>query len=169
MTVLEIITYPDSRLSEMSEPVKVIDEEVKRLVEDMADTMFEAPGLGLAAVQVGILKKILVYSDQPEAENKSYKVLINPEIVKSDGKHLSENEGCLSVPEFRSNVQRAAKVSVKALNLQNEPVEINAEGMLAVVLQHEIDHLNGILFIDRISSLKRQIYKRKVNKLIKEA
>ena len=169
MTIREIITYPDPRLGQKSEPVETIDDDVKTLVEDMAETMFEAPGVGLAAVQVGVLKQVLVYNESPDDEEKTYKVLINPEIVHSEGKYQSEDEGCLSVPEFRATVNRAAKVSVKALDIDGNPVSIDAEGMPAVVLQHEIDHLNGVLFIDRISSLKRQMYKRKVKKLFKDS
>lgn len=167
MTVLQIITYPDSRLSEPSEPVNVIDESIKKFISDMADTMFDAPGVGLAAVQVGVLKQILVYQERPEDEIKSYQALINPVIVHSEGRCISEDEGCLSVPDFRSNVQRASKVIVKALNIDGDPIEIHAEGMQAVVFQHEIDHLNGILFIERVSSLKREMYKRKIKKLMK--
>ena len=169
MTIRDIITYPDPRLGQKSEPVETIDDDIKALVEDMAETMFEAPGVGLAAVQVGVLKQVLVYNEAPEDEEKTYKVLINPEIVHSEGKYQSESEGCLSVPDFRANVNRASKVTVKAMDIDGNPVNIDAEGMPAVVLQHEIDHLNGILFIDRISSLKRQMYKRKVKKLLKDS
>jgi peptide deformylase len=167
MTVLEIITYPDPRLLEPSEPVALIDEGVRQLIADMAETMFDAPGVGLAAVQVGALKQILVYQEHPEENEKSFRALINPVIVQSEGKYLSENEGCLSVPDLRSNVQRAAKITVKALNIDGETIEFQAEGMHAVVLQHEIDHLNGVTLVDRVSALKREIYKRKVKKHLK--
>ena len=167
MTLLEIITYPDPRLMEPSAPVDSIDENIKILISDMAETMFEAPGVGLAAVQVGVLKQILVYQEHPDAEEKSFRALINPVIVQSEGKCISEQEGCLSVPDFRSNIQRASKITIKALNIDGDPIEFQAEGMEAIILQHEIDHLSGVILIDRASSLKREMYKRKVKKHLK--
>lgn len=166
MTILNIITYPDKRLSMPSEPIESVDEELKTLIEDMAETMFEAPGVGLAAVQVGVNRQLLVYNEKPGDEEKSYKVLINPVIEKMEGEYLSEEEGCLSVPEYRTSVKRAQKIIVKALDIDMSPIEIVAEDIQAVILQHEIDHLNGILFIDRISLLKKQMYKKKMKKLM---
>lgn len=164
MTILKIIAYPDPFLKKKTKPVEDINDDIKKLIEDMADTMYEAPGVGLAAIQVREDKSIIVFDPEADKEKRHYQVLINPEIVSKEGECLSENEGCLSVPEFRSDVKRAEFAVVTGLDIQGNPVRIDAQGLLAVILQHEIDHLNGILFIDRISSLKRGIYKRKVKK-----
>lgn len=163
-----IVTYPDPFLKEKTKPVADITDEIKKLIADMVDTMYEAPGVGLAANQVGVDKSIIVFDPQADKENRPYQVLINPEIVSLSGEYLSENEGCLSVPDFRADVKRAEFAVVTGKDLEGNPVEMEAEGMLAVILQHEIDHLNGILFIDRISSLKRGIYKRRIKKLMRE-
>jgi len=177
LAILEILTYPSNILKNPTKPVKEIDEKIHELIENMAETMFAAPGVGLAANQVGIDKSIIVYNPAPFAEDNEdsedkkkneYHVLINPEIISSEDEFLSEDEGCLSVPELTANVKRAAKITVKGLNIEGEPVDIEAEDYLAVVLQHEIDHLNGILFIDRISALKRGLYKRKVKKRLRD-
>jgi len=164
MKTLNILTYPDKFLSEPTKPVENIDEKIQNLIKDMASIMSRAPGIGLAAIQVGINKSLLVYDVSPRDEKRSLQVLINPRIVESEGTTISEDEGCLSVPDFRANVKRAASVLVEAFDNKEKPLRIEAEGLLAVVLQHEIDHLNGILFIDRISSLKRGMYKRHVKK-----
>ncbi|WP_300675130.1 peptide deformylase [Desulfoluna sp.] len=168
MTILDIVTYPAKSLAEPSEKITEIDDTIKTLIENMAETMFEAPGAGLAAVQVGVNKQLIVVNttEGDEAEN-SYMALINPEIVESDGEFISEDEGCLSVPELRATVKRFNRVKVTALDPDGNAVELNEEGFPAVVLQHEIDHLNGILFLNRISSLKREMYKRKVKKWMK--
>jgi len=168
MTILKIITYPDPFLKKKTKPVEDINDDIRKLIEDMADTMYEAPGVGLAAIQVGEDKSIIVFDPEANKENRNYQALINPEIVSKEGECLSENEGCLSVPEFRSDVKRAEFAVVTGLDIQGNPVRIDAQGLLAVILQHEIDHLSGILFIDRISSLKRGIYKRKIKKQLKE-
>jgi peptide deformylase len=168
MTILKIITYPDPFLKKKTKPVENINDDIKKLIKDMADTMYEAPGVGLAAIQVGEDRSIIVFDPEADKENRPYQVLINPEIVSTEGEFLSENEGCLSVPEFRSDVKRAEFAVVTGLDIQGNPVRMEAQGILSVILQHEIDHLNGILFIDRISSLKRGIYKRKVKKQLKE-
>lgn len=167
MAVLNIVTYPDPILTKPSAKVETIDDSIQELIENMAETMYAAPGVGLAAVQVGESKRILVYDDSPEEERGNFKVLINPEIVSSEGDYLSEDEGCLSVPDFRANVKRFSSVVVKALDREGKEVTIEAEGFPAVVLQHEIDHLDGVLFIDRISALKRSFYKRQVKKRLK--
>jgi peptide deformylase len=167
MEPLKILTYPDEFLSEPTKPVENIDEEIQNLIKDMASIMYQAPGIGLAAIQVGINKSFLIYDVSPRDEKRSLQVLINPRILESEGTTISEDEGCLSVPDFRSNVKRAASVLVEGFDNKEKPLRIEAEGLLAVVLQHEIDHLNGILFIDRISSLKREIYKRRVKKNLK--
>jgi len=126
--------------------------------------MYEAPGVGLAAIQVGHDKSLLIYDVAPRDEKRDLQVLINPRIVSSEGTMISEDEGCLSVPDFRSDVKRASQILVEGIDREGKPLRLEAEGLLAVVLQHEIDHLNGTLFIDRISSLKRQMYKRRVKK-----
>ena len=168
METLKILTYPDKFLSEPTKPVENIDEKTQNLVKDMASIMYQAPGIGLAAIQVGINKSLLVYDISPRDEKRSLQVLINPRIIESEGTTISEDEGCLSVPDFRANVKRAASVLVEGFDNKEKPLRIEAEGLLAVVLQHEIDHLNGILFIDRISSLKRGMYKRNVKKNLKK-
>ncbi|MBW1727493.1 MAG: peptide deformylase [Deltaproteobacteria bacterium] len=167
METLKILTYPDKFLSEPTKPVENIDEKIQNLVKDMASIMYQAPGIGLAAIQVGVNKSLLVYDVSPRDEKRSLQVLINPRIVESEGTTISEDEGCLSVPDFRANVKRAASVLVEGFDNNEKPLRIEAEGLLAVLLQHEIDHLNGILFIDRISSLKRGMYKRRVIKNLK--
>jgi peptide deformylase len=167
MESLKILTYPDKFLSEPTKPVENIDEKIQYIIKDMASIMYQAPGIGLAAIQVGINKSLLIYDISPKDEKRSLQVLINPRIVESEGTTISEDEGCLSVPDFRANVKRAACVLVEGFDNEEKPLRIEAEGLLAVVLQHEIDHLNGILFIDRISSLKREMYKRRVKKNLK--
>ena len=168
MAILEILTYPNKFLSQPTKQVTDIDDEILNLIEDMAATMYEAPGIGLAAIQVGCDKSLLVYDVSPKDEERSLQVLINPRIVSSEGTTISEDEGCLSVPDCREDVKRAASILVEALDREGKPLRIEAEGLLAIVLQHEIDHLNGILFIDRLSSLKRQLYKRRVKKNLKK-
>ncbi len=167
MAILEIIKYPDKLLSLTSDKIETIDDSIRSLIEDMADTMYDAPGVGLAAVQVGVTKQIIVYDENGANETKDYQVIINPIIIEQDGSYFSEDEGCLSVPEYTSNVKRSSCIKVEGIDIKGEHVVIEAEGYLAIILQHEIDHLNGILFIDRISKLKKQIYKRKIIKKLK--
>ena len=167
METLTILTYPDKFLSEPTKPVENIDEKIQNLVKDMASIMYRAPGIGLAAIQVGVDKSLLVYDVSPGDEKRYLQVLINPRIIESEGTTISEDEGCLSVPDFRANVKRAASVLVEGFDNKEKPLRIEAQGLLAIVLQHEIDHLNGILFIDRISSLKRGMYKRRIKKNLK--
>ncbi len=163
MTILHICTYPEEILRQRAEPITEIDEEVVKLVDHMTETMYSAPGIGLAATQVGVAKQVLVVDIAPRRPESELIVLINPEIVAAEGEVIFE-EGCLSVPDYQAEVKRHDKITVRGLNLKGEEVEIEAEGLLAVVLQHEIDHLNGMLFIDRLSKLKRDLYKRKVRK-----
>jgi len=163
MAILHICTYPEEILGQRAEPITEIDEDVVKLVDHMTETMYSAPGIGLAATQVGVAKQVLVADIAPRRPESELIVLINPEIVAAEGEVIFE-EGCLSVPDYQAEVKRHEKVTVRGLNLQGEEVEIEAEGLLAVVLQHEIDHLNGMLFIDRLSKLKRDLYKRKVRK-----
>jgi peptide deformylase len=168
MTVRTILTYPDKFLRQPTKPVDTFDEDLQVLIEDMIETMYEEPGVGLAAIQIGSDRSVIVYDvTQAEGERKA-EALVNPEIVFREGSLLSENEGCLSVPDFRADVKRNSHVRVEGLDRHGRPVEIDAEEFLAIVLQHEIDHLHGILFIDRISSLKREMYKRKRKKQLRQ-
>jgi len=164
MSLLKIVTYPDNFLSQPTRPLENIDGDVQKMIEQMAETMYAAPGVGLAAIQVGWNRSLMVYDISPADEKRVLSVLINPKIVASEGEIVSENEGCLSVPDFRTDVKRAASILVEGLDRNGNPLQIEAAGLHAIVLQHEIDHLNGTLFIDRISSLKREMYKRRMKK-----
>ncbi len=167
--VLKIVTYPDKFLMQPTQEVENIDGELQRLVDDMSETMYDAPGVGLAAIQVGVDKSLMVFDvANPEEGDRRLQVLVNPRIVEAEGEIVSENEGCLSVPDFRADVKRAERVLVDAFDREGKPLRMEAEGFLAVVLQHEIDHLNGTLFIDRISALKRNLYKRRVKKQMRQ-
>jgi peptide deformylase len=167
MMKLEILTYPDHFLREPAQPVEEIDESLQQLIENMAQTMYEAPGVGLAATQIGDRRSVFVYDRSPSEVTREYGVVINPKIVTREGQLVSENEGCLSVPDLRSDVKRSAQVLVEGIDREGNPLRLEAEGFLAVVMQHEIDHLNGTLFIDRISALKRELYKRRMKKRFK--
>ncbi len=167
--VLEILTYPNEFLRQPTKPVETIDNDIQGIIENMADTMYQAPGVGLAAIQAGIDKSIIIYDPDADAEKRDYNALLNPKIVSSSGETISENEGCLSVPDLRSDVKRAETVVVEGLDREGNPVKIDADGLLSVILQHEIDHLNGILFLDRISALKRELYKKKRKKALKKS
>lgn len=169
MAILKIKTYPDKFLKQPTRPLDNIDSDTQKMIDDMAETMYQAPGVGLAAIQAGFDKSVIVYDVAPRDEQRDLHALINPRILEKEGSVLSENEGCLSVPDFRSDVRRYATVLVDGLDRDGNPVRIEADGFLSVVLQHEIDHLNGILFIDRISALKRQLYARKVKKQMKQS
>ncbi len=166
---LQIITYPEKILSQPTKPVQNITEETQKLIGQMAATMYAAPGVGLAAIQVGVDQSILVYDVAPKDQERDLHVLINPRIIHTEGETLSENEGCLSVPDLRADVKRAAAVIVEGFDQDGKPVRLERDDFLAIVLQHEIDHLNGILFLDRISSLKRELYKRRIRKKAKES
>ncbi len=168
MSTLTVLTYPDKFLSQSAKSVENIDGAIQNMIEDMSSTMYEAPGVGLAAIQVGFDRSIIVYDIAPRDEKRSLHVLINPKIISSEGTTISESEGCLSVPDFRADVKRSASILVEGFDRKEKPLRIEAHGHLAVVLQHEIDHLNGILFIDRISSLKRGLYKRRIKKLLRQ-
>ena len=164
MSKLDILTYPDKTLSQPTTPLDNIDGKVQEMIDGMANTMYEAPGIGLAAIQIGWGKSVLGYDIFPREESRALQVLVNPKIITQEGQIISENEGCLSVPDFRADVKRSEFISVEGHDREGNPIRLDAEGMLAIVLQHEIDHLNGTLFIERISSLKRQMYKRRVKK-----
>ncbi|MDF1593969.1 MAG: peptide deformylase [Desulfobacterales bacterium] len=165
--MLEILTYPNQFLQQPTKPVENIDGMIQKFIDDMAATMYAAPGVGLAAIQVGFDKSILVYDIAPPEDGRSLQVLINPRIISKRGEVLSENEGCLSVPEYRADVKRATEIVVEGLDREGNVITIEAEGFPAIVLQHEIDHLNGTLFIDHLSALKRELYKRRVLKQLK--
>ncbi len=169
MALRDILILPDKRLRLVSEPVKKIDAEVKKLVEDMFETMYDAPGIGLAAIQVGVPQRIVTMDLSKKDDDKEQRVFINPQVVwSSDEKNVHE-EGCLSIPEFYEEVERPAQVRVKYLDLDGKEQEIEANGLLATCLQHEIDHLNGVLFIDHISKLKRDRIIKKFTKAAKRA
>ena len=173
MALLQIVTYPEKSLSIPSDRVDIIDDEIRQLIQDMGETMFHESGIGLAAPQVGVNKRILVYDvrvEDPNDDGSDPKIaaLINPEIIQASGSQLSENEGCLSVVDFRADVKRYEQVTVRAQDMDGNPVEFEAHGLMAVIMQHEIDHLDGILFIDRISTLKRAMYRKKRLKQLKE-
>ena len=170
MKNLKIRTYPDPILREIAEPVKNIDESVQDIIESMLATMYNTPnGIGLAANQVGIKKRIIVFDFYREKDKKGKpSALINPEIIWSDGS-ITREEACLSIPEFSAEVTRKKKVKVRGYDRDGKIVEIEAEDIEAICLQHEIDHLNGILFIDHLSALKRAIFKKKMKKIMKEA
>jgi peptide deformylase len=161
MAKLEILTFPDDRLRRRAEPVERVDDGVRQLVDDMLETMYAAPGIGLAAIQVNVPKRVIVI-DTSEEKDKPL-CLINPEVLKREGEEEME-EGCLSVPGFYESVTRAERVRVRALNRSGEPFELETDGLLAVCIQHEIDHLDGRLFVDHISALKRQRIRKKLEK-----
>jgi len=167
MNDLKILTYPDKTLSEATTPLDNIDGKVQEMIRGMATAMYAAPGVGLAAIQVGWDKSVLIYDISPREKSRELNVLVNPKIITQEGQIISENEGCLSVPDFRADVKRSEFVTVEGHDRDGNPIRLDAEGILAIVLQHEIDHLNGTLFIERISSLKRQMYKRRIKKQLK--
>ena len=167
MNVLRIHTYPDNFLKQTAKAVENIDGKLQDVIDRMAQTMYEAPGVGLASIQVGVDKSILVYDIGPRDEKRELHVLINPKIISSEGEILSEDEGCLSVPDYRADVKRAESILLEGVDRDGNPLRFDTEGLLAIVLQHEIDHLNGTLFIDRISKLKRELYKKRILKQLK--
>jgi len=161
MPTLDILTFPDPRLRHHAHAVEQVDNQVRRIVDDMFETMYAAPGIGLAAIQVDIPKRIVVI-DISEDKNSPV-CLINPEILERSGEEQMD-EGCLSVPGFYETVTRAERVRVRALDRDGRPFELDTDGLLAVCIQHEIDHLDGRLFVDHISALKRQRIRRKLEK-----
>jgi len=163
MAILEIKKYPDEVLKKKAEAISEINGDLQKLIDDMIETMYNANGVGLAAPQVGVSKRLIVVDTSPREENQSLIVLINPEIINSEGEILSE-EGCLSLPGFITRLKRKEKVIVRGLDRKGKEVEIEGTGLLARALQHEIDHLDGMLLIDRISPLKRELFRRKYSK-----
>jgi len=163
MAVLEILKYPHSVLRKRSEAVSQIDEKVRKLIHDMRETMVEAGGVGLAACQVGVSRRVVVLDVSPMDPQYSFFALINPEIISEEGE-IDHEEGCLSVPDCLEKVKRKEKVCVRGLSPEGMEVEIKGDGILAIALQHEIDHINGILILDKVSRLKREIYRNKLKK-----
>lgn len=164
MSIKYIYQYPEKVLRQETVKVTSFDKKLSQLAEDMAQTMYDAPGIGLAAPQIGeSLKLIVVDVTTDDEEEKIYQVLVNPEITNHEGQQIDE-EGCLSVPELTAKVERYKKITVAYQDKDGTPQELSTEDRFAVVLQHEIDHLNGILFIDHLSPLKRSLYKKKVKK-----
>ncbi len=166
MALRDILILPDKRLRQVSKPVAKIDSAVKKLVEDMFETMYDAPGIGLAAIQIGEPRRVVTMDLSKKEDEKQPQVFINPEIVAESDEKSAHEEGCLSIPEYYEEVERPAVVTVKYLDLDGKVQQVEATGLLAVCIQHEIDHLNGVLFIDHISKLKRD---RVTKKFIKAA
>ena len=165
MAVLKVLSFPDKRLRTKAEPVKTVDDKVRAIMDDMLETMYEAPGIGLAATQVDIHQQIVVIDISEEKDSPLY--LVNPEITAKAGKKISE-EGCLSVPEYYAEVERAETVTVTALGYDGKSFELDAEELLAVCIQHEMDHLKGKLFVDYLSPMKQQRVKKKLEKMAKQ-
>jgi peptide deformylase len=166
MALRDIIVLPDKRLRQKSKPVTGIDAATRKLVEDMFETMYEAPGIGLAAIQVGVPVRLVVMDLSKKETEAEPRVFINPEIISSSEEKSIYEEGCLSIPDVHEDVERPARVKVKYLDLEGKTHEEDAEGLFATCIQHEVDHLNGVLFIDHISKLKRD---RIIKKFIKAA
>ena len=169
MAIRPIVFLPDKLLRQVSKPVAKIDADVKKLVKDMFDTMYDAPGVGLAAVQIGVPKRIVTVDATRGDDEKNPIAMINPEIVWESEETVAHEEGCLSIPEYLEQVVRPDRVKVRFLNLDGEKQEIDADGLLARVVQHEIDHINGVLFIDHLSKLKRDRVTKKYTKAAKRA
>ncbi|MGR9273047.1 peptide deformylase [Rhizobium leguminosarum] len=167
MTIKPLIILPDPVLRQLSKPIERVDSDLQRLADDMLETMYDAPGIGLAAIQIGVPRRMLVIDISREGEEKQPQVFINPEIVKSSDERSVYEEGCLSIPDYYAEVERPAVVSVKYLDLNGKEQIVEADGLLATCLQHEIDHLNGVLFIDYISRLKREMVIKKFTKAAK--
>ncbi len=164
MALRQILHYPDPVLNIKGEPVTEFNAALKQLAEDMAETMYAAPGIGLAAPQVGVSKRLVVIDCAPKDEAPQLMVLVNPEIAEGEGECFEE-EGCLSVPDYYAQVHRHSKVTVRYQDLAGRAHQMEAEGLLAIACQHEIDHLDGILFVDRLSPLKRGIFRKKWQKV----
>jgi peptide deformylase len=164
MALLPIITAPDPRLKKVCDPVAAVDDDIRRLMDDMLETMYAAPGIGLAAPQVGVLKRVIVVDIAGDDEEKQPLYMANPELVAVADDDAAYEEGCLSLPEHYGEVVRPAKIRVRFLDRENEIREMEAEGLLATCIQHEMDHLDGILFVDHLTALKRNMILRKLLK-----
>jgi len=163
MAALEILKFPHPILRKKSEAVNQIDEEVKNLIYNMRETMYEAGGIGLAACQVGIPRRVIVLDVSPIDPQHGFFALINPDVISDEGE-IDHEEGCLSVPDCLEKVKRKEKVCVRGRSPEGTEIEIKGDGILAITLQHEIDHINGILILDRVSQLKREIYRNKLKR-----
>lgn len=163
MARLEILEFPDPRLRTVAKPVKTVDDAMRQLIDDMFETMYEAPGIGLAASQVNVHQRLLVMDVSDDGNEP--RVFINPEITPLTDETKTYDEGCLSVPGFYETVERVDRVRINALDRNGEPFEIEADGLLAVCIQHEIDHLDGKLFVDYVSRLKRERIRKKLEKI----
>jgi peptide deformylase len=168
MAVRDILIIPDKRLRAKSEPVKTVDKSLRALIDDMFETMYAAPGIGLAAIQIGVSKRVVTMDLAKKDEPKQPQVFINPEVVWTSEEKATYEEGCLSIPEYYEEVERPKSVKVKFLDLDLKPQEIEADGLLSTCLQHEIDHINGVLFIDHISKLKRDMVVKRFKKAAKK-
>jgi peptide deformylase len=163
MAVLEILKYPHPILKKRSETVSRIDEDVKKLIHDMRETMHAAGGIGLAACQVGVSRRVVVLDVSAMDPQQSFFAMINPEVIFEEGE-IDHEEGCLSVPDCFEKLRRREKIRVRGISPEGKEMEVAGEGILAIALQHEIDHINGILILDRVSRLKREIYRSKLKK-----
>ena len=163
MAVLEILKYPHRLLKKRSQEIEKIDENTRRLIQDMIETMYDANGVGLAACQVGVSKRIIVLDVSPMDPEQDLFALINPEIVAEE-EEIDHEEGCLSVPDCQETIKRKQKVRVRGMSPEGKEIELEAQGILAIALQHEVDHLNGVLILNRMSGLKREIYRNKLRK-----
>jgi len=163
MAVREVLKYPHPLLKKRSEKVERVDEETKKWIEDMTETMYQANGIGLAACQIGIPRRIIVLDVSPIDPEQDFFVMINPEVISEEGE-IDHEEGCLSVPDCFEKVKRKETICVRGLSPDGKPIEVTGKGILAFALQHEIDHLDGILILDRMSRLKREIYRNKLKK-----
>jgi peptide deformylase len=168
MAVREIVKLPDKRLRLKSEPIKRVDSGIRKLVDDLFETMYDAPGIGLAAIQIGVPKRVITMDLSKKEDDHKPQVFINPEIIWNSKETSKYEEGCLSIPEYYEEVERPAQVKVKYLDLDGKAHEIEASGLFATCLQHEIDHTNGVLFIDHISKLKRDRVIKKFAKAAKK-
>ena len=164
MAIRPILTAPDPRLKTISKPVERVDDALRALMDDMLDTMYDAPGIGLAAIQIGVPQRVIVMDLAGKDEEKQPRFFVNPEILWRSEELSFYEEGCLSVPEMYEDVQRPARIRARWLDYHGQEVEMEADGMLATCLQHEMDHLEGVLFIDHLSKLKRDIILRKMTK-----
>ncbi|GLQ53239.1 peptide deformylase [Devosia nitrariae] len=167
MAVRPILVIPDARLRAVADPIEEVDDDVRALARDMLDTMYDAPGIGLAAPQIGVMKRIVVMDLAKEGEDPAPMVLINPEILKVSEETQITEEGCLSIPELYYEVERPAEVTVRYTDLEGKTVEVEAKERLAVCMQHELDHLDGVLYIDYLSRLKRDRVIKKFDKAAK--
>jgi peptide deformylase len=169
MALRDIIKLPDKRLRLVSEPVKRVDEDIRRLADDMFATMYKAPGIGLAAIQVGVPVRLITLDLSKDVQSAAPLVIINPQLLWTSEEKATHEEGCLSIPEYYEDVERPAQVKVTYLDLDWKVQEVEAQGLLATCLQHEIDHLNGVLFIDHLSKLKRDRVIKKFTKAAKRS